>query len=71
MAASAESNATQCGSSGRHKPRRMDSSCVRGKANPASVKRALRYFSTHCCEKKPILSSRDFLRDLRASQAPS
>ena len=33
--------------------------------------RALRYFSTHCCEKKQILSSRDFFRERSTSQAPS
>jgi hypothetical protein len=29
----------------------------------ASVSRAFKYFSTHCCEKKQILSRRDFLRE--------
>jgi hypothetical protein len=71
IAASAESNRRHSGSIGKHNCNRMDNSCVRGKATPASVKRALRYFSTHCCEKKQILSRRDFLRERSASQAPS
>jgi hypothetical protein len=69
--ANSRSKTTHCGSTGRHKRRRMDNSCVRGKATPASVSRALRYFSAHYCEKKQILSHRDLRRDRKAPQAPS
>jgi hypothetical protein len=71
MAASAVSNRPHFDSIGRLNRNRIDNSCVRGKATLASVRRALRYFSMHCCEKKQILSRRDFLRERSASQAPS
>ena len=46
-------------------------SCVFGNAIPASVSRAFRYFSTHCCEWKQMGSYRLRLRDRSRSVTTS
>ena len=42
-----------------------------GKSNACFRQSRLEVFLDACCEKKQILSSRDFLRERSASQAPS